>query len=340
MTHPTLAPELDTDADATFRNWMRLNLARAAGQFGLSVTGAPVFGWRLRSIGAVAHGPSGARWLRVVSEQPQWATGEFWTGNRDANTLTGLPKPVVLASTEWDEAQWRSQRAEVMTLLPGEPCSPTDVARTEIELPDQWWGELRRSLRRLAAAPTTRSAVTQSRVNGLVRAAFGRHRTLRINRWETVHGDLHWSNLLQPQLGILDWELWGKGPAGTDAATLYCYSLLDPDLAHQVRSEFAEVLDSSDGTIAQLWVAAHLLKRIKNSGDFPDRKHPSEKTSKHSPLDPAWSQLFMAGGVRKALSTCVSCYRCPRLDGKPPIVHPVRGPAWSASTAPANHAPP
>jgi hypothetical protein len=274
MTHPTLAPEPDIDADATFRNWMRLNLARAAEKFGLSVTGAPVFGWRLRSIGAVAHDPNGARWLRVVSEQPQWATGEFWTGNQDANTLTGLPKPVVLASTEWDQAGWRSQRAEVMTLLPGEPCSYSDVLRTEVELSDKWYSELRRSLHRLASVPTTRITVTQTRVNGLVRAAFGQHRTLHVNRWETVHGDLHWSNLLQPQLGILDWEMWGQGPAGTDAASLYCYSLLNSDMAHRVHDEFAEILDSPDGVVAQLWVVARLLKRIKNSDDFPDLETP------------------------------------------------------------------
>lgn len=274
MTYSTLAPEPDTDADATFRNWMRLNLARAADTFGLSVTGAPVFGWRLRSIGAVARGPDGACWLRVVSEQPQWATGEFWTGNQDANILTGLPKPVVLASTEWDEVGWRSQRAEVMTLLPGEPCSPSDVLRTDVELSDRWCSELRRSLRRLAGAPTTRITVTQSKVNGLLRAAFGQRRNLQINHWETVHGDLHWSNLLQPQLGILDWEMWGRGPAGTDAATLYCYSPLDPGISHKVHSEFADVLDSPDGAIAQLWVTARLLKRIKNSGDSPDLETP------------------------------------------------------------------
>ncbi|MGH3795849.1 MAG: hypothetical protein ACRDSP_13275 [Pseudonocardiaceae bacterium] len=186
MTHPTLTPEPEADADATFRNWMRLNLARAAGEFGLAVTGAPVFGWRLRSIGAVAHGPDGARWLRVVSEQPQWATGEFWTGNEDANALIGLPKPVVLASTEWDEAGWRSQRAEVMTLLPGQACSPTDVLRTGVELPDRWYRELHRSLHRLASAPTTRITVTQRRINGLVRAAFGRHHNCQIKRWETM----------------------------------------------------------------------------------------------------------------------------------------------------------
>ncbi|MGH3800473.1 MAG: phosphotransferase [Pseudonocardiaceae bacterium] len=274
MTHPALIPEPDTDADATFRNWMRHNLARAAEKLGLSVTGAPVFGWRLRSIGAVAHGPKGACWLRVVSEQPQWATGEFWTGNQDANTLTGLPKPVVLASAEWDEAGWRSQRAEVMTLLPGEPCSPSDVLRTEVELSDKWYSELHRSLHRLASVPTSRITVTQTRVNGLVRAAFGQHRIPQVNRWETVHGDLHWSNLLQPQLGILDWEMWGQGPAGTDAATLYCYSLLNSDMAHRVHGEFAEILDSPDGVVAQLWVMARLLKRIKNSDDFPDLETP------------------------------------------------------------------
>ncbi|MGH3717656.1 MAG: phosphotransferase [Pseudonocardiaceae bacterium] len=274
MTHPTLAPEPDTDADAMFRNWMRLNLARAAEKFGLSVTGVPIFGWRLRSIGAVTHDPNGFSWLRVVSEQPQWATGEFWTGNQDANTLTGLPKPVVLASTEWDEAGWRSQRAEVMTLLPGEPCSPTDVVRTAIELPDSWYRELRRSLHRLASVPTTRITVTQTRVNGLVRAAFGQHRNLPINRWETVHGDLHWGNLLQPRLGILDWEMWGKGPTGTDVATLYCYSLLNPDISRRVHGEFADILDSPEGIIAQLWVAARLLKRIRKSGDFPDLETP------------------------------------------------------------------
>jgi thiamine kinase-like enzyme len=142
-----------------------------------------------------------------------------------------------------------------MTLLPGEPCSPSNVLRTEIalrteiKLSDGWCSDLRRSLRQLASAPTTRINVTQTRVNGLVRAAFGQHHSLQINHWETVHVDVHWDNLLQPQLGILDWEMWGKGPAGTDVATLYCCSLLSPEISHRVHSEFSEILDSPDGTI-------------------------------------------------------------------------------------------
>jgi thiamine kinase-like enzyme len=160
-----------------------------------------------------------------------------------------------------------------MTLLPGEPCSSSDVLRTEVELSDSWWRTLRRALRQLANAPTARITVTQARVNGVVRAAFSHHRNLQIKHWETVHGDLHWGNLLQPQLGILDWEMWGQGPAGTDVATLYCYSLLNLDTSH-MHSEFTDILDSPDGTIAQLWVAARLLKRIRNSGDFPDLEAP------------------------------------------------------------------
>lgn len=84
-----------------------------------------------------------------------------------------------------------------------------------------------------------------------------------------MHGDLHWNNLLRPRLGILDWELWGTGPAGTDAATLYCYSLLVPRVANLIAQEFADTLDSDDGRRALLYVTARLLSRADN-GDHPD----------------------------------------------------------------------
>jgi len=70
--------------------WMRGNLAQAANRFGLIVTGEPVFGWRLRSVSAPASSPAGPRWLRVVYERPEWAQGDTWTGNSDANRLTDI----------------------------------------------------------------------------------------------------------------------------------------------------------------------------------------------------------------------------------------------------------
>ena len=77
-------------SDERFTAWMRGHLLRAAHHFGLTLTADPVFGWRLRSIGAPVMTLQGQRWLRVVSDYPQWAIGDGWTGNSDANTLTGL----------------------------------------------------------------------------------------------------------------------------------------------------------------------------------------------------------------------------------------------------------
>jgi hypothetical protein len=255
------------EADRRFRVWMRQNLNRAADHFGLTVTGDPVFGWRDRSIGAAADG---SRWLRVVSEQIHGAQGHAWTGNVDANRVRGLPKPRVLDLYEWAEGAWRRQRAEVMTLLPGTRCSPTDTARSDLDPSDSWWNLLHDALRQLAATPTQRTSTDQDKVDLRVHAAFG-DVDVRIQRWETVHGDLHWANLLAP-LGILDWELWGRGPVGTDAATLYCYSLPVPALAQKVRHHFP-VLDTPDGHQAQLYVAARLLHRAE-LGDHPDLTDP------------------------------------------------------------------
>ncbi len=56
--------------------------------------------------------------------------------------------------------------------------------------------------------------------------------------WQTAHGDLHWANLFGPQLAIIDWEGWGRGPVGLDAATLYCCSLPAPGTAERVYRTF------------------------------------------------------------------------------------------------------
>ena len=154
-----LAAEPPTDGDATFRNFQRHNVSRAADHFGVTLTGAPTFGWRLRSIGVPVDDEHGPRWLRVVSEEPQWARGHAWTGNLDANTITTLVKPQVLDVFEWPEHDWRNQRAELMTKVPGESCSPTDVLRAPLDVPAEWWTDLRR--------PSTRSS--SSRPSDLMR---------------------------------------------------------------------------------------------------------------------------------------------------------------------------
>ncbi|WP_132110132.1 phosphotransferase [Actinocrispum wychmicini] len=260
-----------SEADARFAEWMHANLHRAAEHFRLTVTGEPLHGWIGRSISAPVSKDGDQYWLRVVSEDRKWIGGDFWTGNLDANIFTDIAKPRVLDVYEWEE--WRQQRAEVMTRVPGHPCSPTDALRTVVDLPAEWWTELRRTITTVAATPTRRVNTDQEKLADRVGQRFGDSVDPTVTEWETVHGDVHWANLFGHRFGLLDWELWGTGPAGTDAATLLCYSLLVPDIAERVRTTFADILDTSAGRLAQLYVVARLLRRT-DRGDYPDLAEP------------------------------------------------------------------
>jgi hypothetical protein len=74
---------------------------------------------------------------------------------------------------------------------------------------------------------------------------------------------------VHPRFGLLDWELWGRGPAGTDAATLHCYSLL-PATAKKINAMFADALNSPTGRVAQLYVIARMLRRVDDGDYYPD----------------------------------------------------------------------
>ncbi|MBI1759318.1 MAG: hypothetical protein HYR62_08855 [Actinobacteria bacterium] len=80
--------------------------------------------------------------------------------------------------------------------------------------------------------------------------------------WSTAHGDLHWGNLTHPDCWLLDWEGWGTAPSGYDAASLYCASIMQPDIAARVYVTFADLLDTRDGVVAQLAAAARLLRHV------------------------------------------------------------------------------
>jgi hypothetical protein len=286
------------EADALFCEWMRRNLDHAAAHFGLALSDEPVFGWRLRTIGAPASGAQGSCWLRVISEFPEWALGDTWTGNADANTLTDIPKPRVLGTLEWDEQNWRRQRAEMMTLLPGQAISPTNQLDVPVDLPEAWWAELRRSIDVLRDTPTRREYTDQARI--AERAAAFLDEDLPIQRWETVHGDLHWENLLAPQFGLLDWEMWGRGPAGTDAATLLLYSLLVPwspsgSITHSKISSTPRTV----GRLSSPWPPGCCrASRAATSLSSPSRSIGMSATS--APPSPIGEQLFDATVIRCA----------------------------------------
>ncbi|GAA4637224.1 hypothetical protein GCM10023196_090160 [Actinoallomurus vinaceus] len=257
-------------ADENHRAWMREALDHAARQFGLELTGAPVFGWNDRSISAAVTplGGGARRWLRVVAEHLSWANGDWWTGNRDAAAVTGIAKPRVIDAREWtDDGQ--ALRAEVMTYIAAHPCSSTPELRRGIHLPSRWWHALCQGLDRLANVSTDRWAVDQDRVSNRLRIFFGDQTDTRIDRWTTAHADLHWANLTGPEFFILGWEMWGRAPYGYDAATLYCHSLLQPEVAQTVHDTFADVLDTPDGRRTQLFAITNMLLRA-DRGDYLD----------------------------------------------------------------------
>lgn len=263
-------------SDDAFRAWMRDNLDKAAAHFGLSVTGEPVFGWALRSLSTTAWtADKGLRWLRVCSERTTDVADmrEFWTGNVDANTITDVMKPRVLDWTEWTD-DLRSVRAEVMTHMTGLPVSNTDALRVRLDLPTSWFAELRGSLDTLRTVPTERFRDRPNHESRIGRV-FGDDvaEAFPVRAWETVHGDLHWNNVLTPDFSLLDWEFWGRGPVGTDPATLYVFTLLVPDVARQVWDTFADVLDSYDGHVALLGAASRILYRAEQ-GENVDLAEP------------------------------------------------------------------
>ncbi|RSN38593.1 aminoglycoside phosphotransferase [Amycolatopsis sp. WAC 04197] len=255
-----------TQSDETFRAWMLTQLDHASGDFKVTVTGEPRFGWQLRSVSTLVRGADGPLWLRVGCEQRQWADDPMWTGIPESNAITDVPKPIIVNSATWSHGDL-AVRADLMTVLDGTPCAPTEVLRQPLDVDDSWFAGLRHALYRVAITPTTRFA-RPSGIDRRTAQIFGATTAaaMPINHWATMHGDLHWNNVLAPSLGILDWEMWGCGPVGIDAATLYLNSLLVPETARRVHETFVDVLDSPAGRTAQVYGAARIIGR----GDHPD----------------------------------------------------------------------
>ncbi len=265
----TSSPLALSPADDQHRAVMRAALHGAASQFSLTLAGRPVFGWQDRSIGARARTNGGeVVWLRVGSELVTWAYGESWDGNKDAAGIRGVRKPEVRQVFDWAQGD-RWFRAEVMTYVAEPPVSATPELHEDPRLPRSWWANLRSSLDALSGHVTPRLHLSQQAVTRRLRQYFADRIDPVVDFWVTAHNDLHWNNLTRPGCYLLDWEGWGMAPAGYDAATLYCHSLLVPDAAVRVYAEFAAELDTPDGARSQLLAVARMLDRSAH-GDYPE----------------------------------------------------------------------
>jgi hypothetical protein len=218
--------------------------------------------------GPVLHDGERA-WLRVAPFDESGTDEQAWTGTRDAGALTGICKPALLKYVEWTQTEPVDIPvcAELMTLAPDPVAMPGDqYLNRPVMLSPTWLADLRASLGALAAHPTDRTfwAHCAERHGYLLHAVYGRPLPPEIEpTWgSTEHLDLHWGNVTVPNLMILDWEHWGSGVKGYGAARLYCTALAVPAVADQIRTAFADVLDSPSGRYAQLVAAADIVVNV------------------------------------------------------------------------------
>lgn len=224
-------------------------------------TGPLVLGVRNRTASGRVDSPHGPAWLRVLVAAPGTVPELLRDGAVAAAVLDdqGVAKPRLLGHVDFDHDEFVC-RAELSTLVDEPTVADGEILRTDPQLPDAWWAGLRASLAALAAVPTDRCPRTQQQIDRVLGTVYGPDLDTTVHTWATAHGDLRWCNLTTRTPVILDWEFWGTAPTGTDAATLYCTSLLVPDVADEIHDRFVDVLDTADGRLAQLGIIAQLLR--------------------------------------------------------------------------------
>ncbi|HEV7651975.1 MAG TPA: phosphotransferase [Actinophytocola sp.] len=267
------------------RVWLLGQLEAAAPRFGIELVGEVVNTYDMRSVGSTARDidRDGGHdvWLRVVVEDADYQPACRWTGNVEANAIHGVPKPKVLRWYDWTNTDrylhGRRLRGEVMTLAPGSTIAPDSVLFDDPKLPESWWNDLDAALVALAAHPVDMDhelGAVQYTING-VRAHLDvalPEETFADLEWTTAHADLHWGNIRGPELCILDWESWRPAPAGYDAATLYCTSLLHPPTAERLRT--MPVFATRSGQIALVFAAVRYLWVVGEGSDIDRLEQP------------------------------------------------------------------
>ncbi|GAA2061061.1 hypothetical protein GCM10009839_84980 [Catenulispora yoronensis] len=236
------------------------DLHEAAQRLGLVLTGPPVRSFF--SVGSKARRDEDNYWLRV-----RRAHLLTWTPRRlgyvESTAVHGVPKPVVIDSTQWFDAP-NIVRAEVLSFVPATVISPSLHLKTVPALSDTWWSALSDAVKNLADTPTLRDTAHVLDDVPFLRRFYGRE-IPEPTDWATEHEDPHWANITGPDLHILDWDFWGRQPRGFTVAGLYCTSLGVPDVSDRLLQEFPGLLNSPSGKWSILY---HLWYRRKGLPSF------------------------------------------------------------------------
>ncbi|MEU9779248.1 hypothetical protein [Streptomyces sp. NPDC047968] len=203
-------------------------------------------------------------WVRIERRGLDRIGVQGGDGTASAEALSDVAKPAWFAAVAWrdetDPVMWRADETE---LLPAAPVGNA-VLTKQPALSEEWWAGLNASLDALGSQHTNRIAtpdtqtLTPELVTETIRGVFPGVDT-SVGEWRPAHADLNWANVTAPVFCIFDWEDWGMAPRGLDAANLWGASLAIPALADRVRSERREDVESRDGRLMTLFVAAKIL---------------------------------------------------------------------------------
>lgn len=230
------------------------------------------YGWNHKSAGSKVLDKTGnARWLRVQHREKNTTPNKLWSGIKDADRVSGVKKPDFITSTKWvDNKSDLVWRGDLISFISETVCSNTPTLRHKPSLDDGWFDELRNSLTALDNHKTDRPGSSQDFITRRINEYVSEKVDTKVDVWTTVHGDIHWANITTPELWILDWEGWGLGPFGLDAAVLWAYSLMYPSVAERVYKNLRNWLDTPDGRRSQLFVCGMILRMADDFGDHPD----------------------------------------------------------------------
>ena len=133
----------------------------AAQELHVRLVGEIKYGWEQKTVGSTVVSPDGARgWLRIQMRQKTVDPTNIWTGVQESEYITGVLKPAVYRTIEWEYNEYLWQ-ASLLAYIPHKVCSRTPELREPLLLAREWYQELRTSLERLSQFDTTRIAVTR-----------------------------------------------------------------------------------------------------------------------------------------------------------------------------------
>lgn len=207
-------------------------------------------------------------WVRLAWRRSGKLNSQAWTGFEAAGAIGGVPHPEWLAAGTWlDASRGVVWRADEMTRVDDPALSATGDITTDPRLPEQWWTDLRSALTNMAGHSTDRVCMSQAHLSARIHEVYGGDVDTTITDWACAHGDLGYANLCGPRLTIIDWESWGMGPVGWDAACLWSASLTVPALAGRVLTLFDDVLSTRTGRLSRLLLCANTARAFRRTGN-------------------------------------------------------------------------